>query len=93
MCWYCGSPVLENGVIGRSALCSCGKALRSCRNCKFYLPDSRGSCSELKAENISDKENANFCDWFSINKSASSSGKEKAQAEEARRNFDKLFGG
>ncbi|MDR2480071.1 MAG: hypothetical protein LBD48_12265, partial [Treponema sp.] len=37
MCWYCGSPVLDE-IIGRSLRCAgCGKDLRVCRNCRFFL--------------------------------------------------------
>jgi hypothetical protein len=68
MCWYCGSPVGKLEFIGRSTLCDgCGKDIRCCHNCRFYLSGAKGDCSETRAEPVSDKERANFCDWFSLN--------------------------
>jgi predicted amidophosphoribosyltransferase len=66
MCWYCGSPVIDE-VIGRSLRCKdCGKDLRVCKNCRFFLSGAKGDCSETHAEPEADKERANFCDWFSL---------------------------
>jgi hypothetical protein len=95
MCWYCGSVVSEAEPIGRSARCSCGKDLRCCRSCRFYLPGSRGDCSEPNAEKPADKERANFCDWFSLNPRfrSATGGEQKAQGAQAdaRSAFDGLF--
>jgi len=96
MCWYCGSPVTDEEPIGRSALCSdCGKDLRSCKNCRFFLPGSRGDCRESSAESQPDKERANFCDWFSIDQKFRSKSdgqsKEREKAEASRAAFDNLF--
>ena len=94
MCWYCGSPVAEQEPFGRSLVCNvCGKDLRSCRNCRFYLPGSRGDCSEANTESVSDKERSNFCDWFSLDgKYRSKTAGENSGAEKAKTAFDKLFG-
>ncbi|MCL2137981.1 MAG: hypothetical protein FWH41_00440 [Treponema sp.] len=68
MCWYCGSPVIDQEPFGRSLVCAeCGKDIRACKNCRFYLSEARGNCSETNAEPVNDKERANFCDWFSLN--------------------------
>jgi len=96
MCWYCGEPITNEAPIGRSALCSdCGKDLRSCKNCRFFLSGARGDCSETSAEPQSDKERANFCDWFSINekyrKKSSGQADEKAKAETSKAAFENLF--
>ncbi|MCL2472977.1 MAG: hypothetical protein FWF26_04795 [Treponema sp.] len=65
MCWYCGTPIDDPEPIGRSLRClECGKDLRSCRNCRHYLP---GSCAESQAEKPYEQDRANFCDWFSLN--------------------------
>jgi len=96
MCWYCGSPITEQAPIGRSLRCqSCGKDLRSCKNCRFFLSGARGDCRETSAEPQSDKERANFCDWFSLDEkyrtqtTGQSIDKEKADA--SRSAFDDLF--
>jgi len=96
MCWYCGEAVTDEEPIGRSQRCvSCGKDLRSCKNCKFFLPGARGDCRESGADIPSDKERGNFCDWFALDpkfrgKSGQSAGKEKAESAKAA--FDNLFG-
>ncbi len=96
MCWYCGSAVKDAEPIGRSLKCEdCGKDIRSCRNCRFYLPETRGSCSETSAEAQSDTERGNFCDWYKLNpKFRSVTQGEKAardNAGAARKAFEDLF--
>ncbi|MCL2230280.1 MAG: hypothetical protein FWC01_04240 [Treponema sp.] len=96
MCWYCGTPIKDSEPIGRSLRCAdCGKDLRSCKNCRFFLPGSRGDCKESGAELQPDKERANFCDWFSLDQkfksqTAGQSG-EKEKADASRTAFDNLF--
>ena len=97
MCWYCGLPILIEGTIGRSMRCAqCGKDIRSCMNCRLYLPGSRGDCSEPGAQPVpSNRETANFCDWFSLNpkykQESSGKSKEQDKARAARTAFDDLF--
>jgi hypothetical protein len=96
MCWYCGSPIEDEEPLGRSLRCSaCGKDLRVCRHCRFYLPGSRGDCSESSADAPGDKERANFCDWFSLDsRFRSNSAGEKEEQDRvvsARTAFDNLF--
>ncbi|MDR1072676.1 MAG: hypothetical protein LBL45_03235 [Treponema sp.] len=94
MCWYCGSPVVEAEPIGRSFRCGvCGKDLRVCRHCKFFLPKSH-ECAESGVENVSDKERANFCDWFALDpkfRSASAASSAASDSTTARVAFDNLF--
>jgi hypothetical protein len=96
MCWYCGIPVVDIEPFGRSLQClSCGKDLRSCKNCRFYLTGSRGDCRETSAEPVSDKERANFCDWFSLDekfrKKSAGQLNEREKADQSRAAFDSLF--
>jgi hypothetical protein len=96
MCWYCGSPITDAEPIGRSHRCqTCGKDLRACKNCLFFLPGAQGNCREAGAEGQQDRERANFCDWFSLNEKfrAQSAGqkKELEKAESSRAAFDNLF--
>ena len=96
MCWYCPSPITEAEPIGRSARCGgCGKDIRSCRNCRFFLLGARGDCGESQAEYVGDKERATFCDWFSLNpklrdRDAGETPSQNA-ASQARAAFDDLF--
>jgi hypothetical protein len=96
MCWFCGAPITDSEPIGRSLRCAdCGKDLRSCRHCRFYLPGSRGDCRESRAEAVADKERGNFCDWFSLDPAfrSATAGERKARdaAASARSAFDGLF--
>jgi len=97
MCWYCGSPINDPDPIGRSLRCQdCGKDLRSCKNCRFFQSGARGGCRETSAEPQSDKERANFCDWFSLDAKyrAQSEGQKAGKADTAyssRTAFDNLF--
>ena len=96
MCWFCGLPITDTEPIGRSLRCqSCGKDLRACKNCRFFLPGTRGDCHETSAEAQADKERANFCDWFSLDKKyrAQTGGqsKEQEKSEASRAAFDNLF--
>jgi predicted RNA-binding Zn-ribbon protein involved in translation (DUF1610 family) len=98
MCWYCGSPITDLELIGMSTRCpDCGKALRACKNCRFFLPGSRGDCRETSAEPQSDKERANFCDWFSVDEKLRSQNdgilktKIQEKSEASRAAFDNLF--
>ncbi|MDR0487456.1 MAG: hypothetical protein LBG91_04340 [Treponema sp.] len=96
MCWYCGSPITDLEPVGRSRRCeTCGKDLRVCKNCRFFLPGSRGDCRETNAEPAPDKERANFCDWFSLDakfrvQSAGQS-KEREKSDASKASFDALF--
>ncbi|GHT73172.1 hypothetical protein FACS1894124_1160 [Spirochaetia bacterium] len=96
MCWFCGSPITDPEPLGRSLRCTdCGKDLRSCRNCRFYVPGIRGDCNESHAEMAADKERGNFCDWFSLNprfqEATAGEGKARDKAASARSAFDTLF--
>jgi len=96
MCWYCGSPITEQTPIGRSLKCtSCGKDLRSCKNCRFFLSGARGDCRETSAEGQPDKERANFCDWFSLDEKyrvkTEGHQNEKNAADSSKTAFNSLF--
>ncbi|MCL2761938.1 MAG: hypothetical protein FWD36_01865 [Treponema sp.] len=96
MCWYCGLPVTEQEPFGRSLCCvTCGKDLRSCRNCRFYRSGARGDCAETSAEPATDKERANFCDWFSLDQKyrgeTSGCKKDMEKTNAAKTAFDNLF--
>jgi hypothetical protein len=94
MCWYCGSPVEDAEPIGRSQRCpDCGKDLRSCGNCRHYLPS--GCAESHAAEKIPEPDRANFCDWFSLNRkfreASAGDKKSKGAAASARSAFNDLF--
>jgi hypothetical protein len=64
-CWKCGTTSGMLLPLGRSDECPrCLAELRSCRQCEFYDAHAGRECLEPQAEPGSDKERANFCDWF-----------------------------
>ena len=88
-CYHCGNKIEVKNKIGRQAMCpKCDRYLHCCLNCRFYDPAAYHQCRETQAEWVSDKQGANFCDYFepSERKSVSDS-----MAEEARKKLDQLF--
>ncbi|MFT7260284.1 MAG: hypothetical protein ACI9MS_002149 [Glaciecola sp.] len=64
-CWQCGNP-LENVIfpMSRREICAvCDADQHVCKMCKEF--DGRNSCNEPIAEDVTDREKANFCDYFS----------------------------
>jgi hypothetical protein len=93
-CYFCGADT-GGEKIYRNTLCvSCGKELKICLNCAFYSPGSHWDCRENIGEAVTDKERANFCEWFSPADSSKQKISSPAQpkAKNARSEFNKLFG-
>lgn len=64
-CAYCRKEVtVEDKVFRRDACPHCGRDLHSCRNCMFFERGRQNDCREERAENVLDKDSANFCDYF-----------------------------
>jgi len=65
-CWRCGASLARLRLpLGRSEECSaCRSQLHVCRLCKSYDRARPKQCREEDAEEVRDKERANFCDWF-----------------------------
>ena len=92
-CYSCGQTLGEDMKVFRGTGCSsCGRDLRVCRNCEFYCPGSHWDCHETIDEQVIDKEKANFCSYFRFRPSEKSD-KEDSPRQEARSDFDRLFGG
>ncbi len=69
-CHKCGKPLSDSFkiMVSRSDICPhCRADIRSCKMCQFFDPKSYNECRESNAERITDKEKANFCDYFKIN--------------------------
>lgn len=63
-CWSCGNALGELDY-GRQDSCkSCGRDTRVCFNCLHHDRSSNNQCRENQADLVSDKERANFCDYF-----------------------------
>lgn len=86
-CAKCGAPA-EAGTVSRRAVCSsCGADLHACVQCEFYAPGAYNDCREPQADRVTDKERANFCDYFRLSgRTASGTSKEDVRAK-----LDALF--
>ena len=95
VCRFC-SEELPEGKIFRTSLCpSCGNAVKVCLNCSFYTPGAHWDCRETIPEAVREKDKANFCDYFVVATGKSNSrgaGKIKKKSDNARNQFDNLFG-
>ncbi|MDC7235271.1 MAG: hypothetical protein PQJ58_18710 [Spirochaetales bacterium] len=88
-CYFCGAQ--SSGKIYRNSVCSsCGKDLKVCLNCIHYDRNSHNQCRESQAERVTDKDRANFCDYFEPSGKGGSSTAQK-KAEEARNKLEDLF--
>ena len=64
-CAFCQKEVPVLGRVGRCDVCpSCDHDLHCCYQCQFYDAKAHRECREPQAEYVSDKEKANFCDYF-----------------------------
>jgi hypothetical protein len=91
-CARCGNEIDPKLDIMRSSSCSrCRADLRSCLNCVFYKPGAHWDCRETIQEPVSDKEKANFCDFFRFRDSVPPK-ENKGTGKNAKEDFLKLFG-
>ncbi len=93
ICWKCGASIKDLPLpLGRRAECLvCRAELHVCRMCRFYDTQVAKACREPMAEEVKDKEWANFCDWFQPRPDAHQPRKDRSRA--ARVDLEALFGG
>jgi len=93
VCWKCGAPITDLPLpIGRLAECAaCRADLHVCRMCEYYDVRVAMSCRETIAEEVKEKERANFCEYFAAKAGAYSGYAQESHA--ARLQLDALFGG
>ena len=92
-CWHCGTSLAAVPLpIGRREECPhCSVSLHVCRQCQFFDRSASKSCREPMADEVTDKEQANFCDYYRPR-----SGLEGAldvEAARSRARLEALFGG
>jgi hypothetical protein len=93
-CWRCGASLNElTPPIERRDECpACHAQLYVCRFCEFYDPRVAKQCREPVADEVKDKERANFCGYFKPNPHAYVPA-DTAAANKAKAQLDALFGG
>lgn len=71
-CYRCGASLADLSLpFSRLEECpDCENYLHVCRMCVYFDPGVPKQCREDDAEEVQEKERANFCEWFKPNKSA-----------------------
>ena len=88
-CAFCKAEVKIEDSVSRSESCPhCGRALRCCRQCKFYDQHAYNECREVMAERVVDKERGNFCDYYVPRGSAR---RKVDRAQDAKKALEALF--
>ena len=93
-CWKCGTELeIESNEVYRTAECPvCGSDLHCCKCCKFYDEGSHFDCRESIYDPVSDKERANFCEYYSPSEEQPNISSSE-DSQDARNALDALFGG
>lgn len=65
-CWRCGASLAELSLpFLRTEECrACRAELHVCRMCRFYDTRKAKQCAEPVADEVQNKERANFCGYF-----------------------------
>lgn len=94
VCWKCGAPIGALPLpLSRLAECpSCRTELHVCRMCRFYDTGVAKHCREPIAEEVKDKQRANFCGYLELADDAYHA-PDLASEQVARARLDDLFGG
>ena len=66
LCYRCGASLAQlTPPIARSDECPvCSVSLHVCRMCEFFDPEVPKQCTEDDAEEVFEKQGANFCEWY-----------------------------
>jgi hypothetical protein len=94
VCWKCGASLADYTLpLRRLEECrKCGAELHVCKLCEWYSVSVAKHCREPIAEEVKDKERANFCDYFKPRPAAHATA-DVAASSKARSELDALFGG
>lgn len=93
-CWRCGASLAALPFpLRREEVCpACTADLHVCKLCRFYNPSVSDGCDEPVAGGVTNKERANFCDYFQLSLAAYH-GVENMATARARADLEALFGG
>jgi hypothetical protein len=94
VCWKCGASLADYTLpLRRLEECrKCGAELHVCKLCEWYSISVAKHCRETIAEEVKDKERANFCDYFKPRENAFSTAAGDAGAK-AKSELESLFSG
>jgi len=93
-CWNCGHDLSDEPLpLSRHANCAkCFTELHCCKHCVYFDPGAVDQCTEDRAEPPTNKEGANFCEWFKPQHGAFEGARSNKSAA-AKAQLDALFGG
>mgnify|MGYP006971720668 FL=1 len=90
-CYKCSEELAFDVKIGRRDMCpNCYAYLHCCKNCQYWDPSVHNECLENRAEFIRDREEGNFCLYFTFKESEEGN---VSDAEAAKAKLASLFGG
>lgn len=94
VCWQCGASLAEYSLpLRRLEECrQCHAELHVCKLCEWYSVAVAKQCREPIAEEVKDKQRANFCDYFQPRSNAYAA-TPRADAARAAAELEALFGG
>lgn len=94
VCWKCGASLAQLSLpLQRLDECrQCHAELHVCKLCEWYSVGVAKHCREPIAEEVKDKERANYCDYFKARMHAYSDAGTAAAAK-AKADLEALFGG
>lgn len=92
-CYRCGASLdaLSLPLSRRDQCPECTADLHVCKLCVYYDRSVPRQCREDGAEDVTDKERVNFCDWFKPSSTAFDPGR-KTEADAAQSALAALFG-
>ncbi len=93
-CYRCGASLeaLSLPLTRRDQCPECSADLHVCRMCAHYDRNVARQCREDGAEDVTEKERPNFCEWFKPSSKAFDPAR-KSEADAAKAALDALFGG
>lgn len=91
VCWRCKKNVSSVETFSRRSVCPhCNADLHVCKACAFYEVGAQYDCHETVDECVTDKERANFCDYFLAKTNVPADAQNGTQ-KKSRAAFDALF--
>ena len=91
-CYRCGESLAALSLpFSRQDECpACGNYLHVCKMCRHFDPRVPRQCREDGAEDVTEKDRLNFCDWY-VPSNAAFDEKRKSNEDQARSALDALF--
>jgi len=91
LCHACQKTTPLQDKAGFRAECPhCSADLHVCKNCEFYDASVYNECRETSAERITQKDKANFCEYF-VAQSEQTAAKIKNATDDAKQKLEALF--